>query len=96
MATELKAGSQKNTSLYGSSMALAMEQAFIKEWPAVMKTDSPEINSHLKLMFVAIAQGVIKHLEENKNAFIIEEINNGGIITEKKMHEIKVRQSDLL
>ncbi|MEM1319228.1 MAG: hypothetical protein AAGG75_03175 [Bacteroidota bacterium] len=94
MGNELKAGSQKNTSLYASSMAQAMEDAFLREWPAVMGQDAPNVTKDLKLIFVAIAQGVIKHLEENKDAFILEEINNGGVITTTRMQEITARQGD--
>ena len=96
MGTELKAGSYKNASLDADSMAKAMEQAFIKEWPSVMKTDSPDVNTHLQLMFVSIAQGVVKHLEENKDAFVVDRINNGGNFIEEGLYDIRARTSDFV
>jgi hypothetical protein len=37
----------------------------------------PETNPQLKLLFVAVAQGVIRHLKDNPDAFIVKVNNNG-------------------
>lgn len=65
----LIAGTKKrgplNEDQYAGSMADAMEKAFRREWPVIMGSDAPEVNDHIRLLFVAIAQGVVKHLNEN-------------------------------
>jgi hypothetical protein len=59
------------------SMAKAIEDAFIKTWPTVMEGD-PQTSDQMKLLFVAIAEGVINHLASHSDAFevILPEINN--------------------
>jgi hypothetical protein len=53
-----------------SSMAQAMEDAFRHHWPLVMADMPIPFDSRfLQLLFVAIAQGVVRHLEENPEAF---------------------------
>ncbi len=67
MPANLKAGSKTD---YAESMALAMEQAFMNEWSNFMKgADAPAMNDQMRLMFVAIAQGVVNHLKANHDAF---------------------------
>lgn len=52
------------------SMAKAMEDAFLQEWPIAMGNQPvPEVNEQMRLLFVAIAKGVVKHLGENGSAF---------------------------
>lgn len=58
---------------YSGSMAEAIENAFKQEWLKVMNTDKePESNEQMKLLFVAIAQGVVKHLVDNQEAFKVD------------------------
>ena len=67
MPSNLKAGSKE---AYAESMASAMEDAFMKEWGNFMKeADPPKMNDQMRLMFVAIAQGVVNHLKANHDAF---------------------------
>ena len=67
MPPNLKAGSKTD---YTASMALAMEEAFMNEWSDFMKgADAPAMNDQMRLMFVAIAKGVISHLKTNHDAF---------------------------
>jgi hypothetical protein len=55
---------------WASSMAKAMEDAFLAEWPIAMGDQpTPEVNEQMRLLFVAIAKGVVKHLEEQQTAF---------------------------
>lgn len=71
---ELKAGTTMNdsgSSELDNSMAKAIEDAFLKEWPKIMGDGSsaPESNDQMRLLFIAIAQGVIRHLHDNPDAF---------------------------
>jgi 2C-methyl-D-erythritol 2,4-cyclodiphosphate synthase len=75
----LKAGSLSGTG-YADSMASAMETAFNNEWPTLMgDSPLPASNDQMKLMFVAIAQGVINHLQLHCDAFDIK-ITNGNAV----------------
>ena len=67
----LKAGT---TGDYSGSMAEAIEHAFRSEWPSVMKSMSlPATTSpDLQLLFVAVAQGVVKHLYANASSFQVQ------------------------
>lgn len=67
--------------IYSGSMAAAMEQAFKEEWPTVMgyDTDPPASSEQLNLMFRAIAQGVIRHLQQNSTSMkVTVTVNIGG------------------
>jgi hypothetical protein len=67
MPPNLKAGSKAD---YNSSMASAMEKAFVDEWSSFMEgADAPKMSDQMRLMFVAIAQGVVNHLQANPGAF---------------------------
>lgn len=58
---------------YTSSMAADMEEAFKKEWKHIMGNDDPPvIDDQLRLILIAVAQGVIKHLKDNRDAITIE------------------------
>ena len=62
-------------------MAGAMLQAFRDAWPTFMGEDTPVPNVNnpqMKLMFVAIARGVVRHLTENPNAFVINRHPRGA------------------
>jgi hypothetical protein len=78
----LKAGTKKRDASredhYTGSMAQAMENAFIKEWPVIMGTDAPPINDHMRLLVVAIAQGVLRHLKDNQVSITFSMPPGGG------------------
>lgn len=81
---------------YVQSMAEAMENAFEEEWPIIMGTDKPKKSDHLQLMFIAIAQGVVKHLSDNVDSFIVDipSVSGNGITVntvEKKLKRIDSR-----
>jgi hypothetical protein len=64
------AQSKNDVATWNTSMAKAIEQAFLDEWSAALPDqDPPVMNDTARLMFVAIAKGVIKHLGENGSAF---------------------------
>lgn len=65
----LKAGTIAD---YDKSMAAAMEEALRANWGFAMPdTNMPISNDLLKLIFIAISQGVVNHLKENKTSFEI-------------------------
>ena len=68
---------------YSGSMADAMEKAFLEEWPYVMgkKADLPASSEQLKLMFRAVAQGVIRHLKQNSASMKVRVTFNIGNTT---------------
>ena len=59
---------------FTDSMAEAMEDAFISEWRAVKGVDLSDLGEEdRRLLFSAIAQGVVKHLKDRaKEAFKID------------------------
>ena len=64
---------------YEGSMAAAMEQTFKEEWPFVMgNSDIPATSEQLNLMFRAVANGVIRHLKENKESIKVSVTINIG------------------
>lgn len=68
----LKAGSKGNLV---DSMAKDIENAFRANWSAFMGEDIeiPNTNNpQMQLLIVAIAQGVVKHLQDNAREFTIE------------------------
>ena len=57
---------------YTNSMADAIEKAFLAEWPKVMIDQPvPDSNDQMRLLFMAIAQGVVQHLVDHPEAFTI-------------------------
>jgi hypothetical protein len=62
---------------YAGSMAEAIEKAFKSEWPNIMGTSAPATEAQMKLLCIAIAQGVIRHLVDHPEAFEIN-VNIGG------------------
>jgi hypothetical protein len=71
---KLKAGTLTNQNLneFSNSMASAMMHAMEKEYEAVKNVELPSIGREdMKIMFSAIAQGVIRHLRDNPDAFKI-------------------------
>ena len=70
----LKAGTLQDT-IFDDVMTMVgeMEKAFREDWPEVMnEAELPdELDPQMKLVFVAIAKGVVRHLENNADAFKI-------------------------
>lgn len=63
------------------SMAGAMREAWDYYWPRVMPgRPDPLVGPFLDVLFVAVAQGVVRHLAENPRAFNVE-ITEGHIGT---------------
>jgi hypothetical protein len=63
----LKAGTVGD---FASSMAQAIENAMAQEYKAVKGEDMPATGQEdRRLLFAAIAQGVVKHLNDNPDAF---------------------------
>jgi hypothetical protein len=61
------------------SMAQDMINAFAAEWPNAMGNAAvPASTPQMELMFVAIAQGVIKHLQTNAGALSITVTQSDG------------------
>ena len=59
----LKAGTNSD---FSASMAEAIETALKQEWPNVMGAgQSVESNPQLRLLCIAVAQGVIRYLKDN-------------------------------
>lgn len=66
----LKAGSVSD---FENSMASAMADAFAREWRVAMNNQPfPGMNSQTKLIFAAVAQGVVNYLKANHDAFKVE------------------------
>ena len=66
---ELKAGTSKNLT---GSMAEDIQEAFLNTWPTLMgDVPKPAPSDQMKLLFIAVAQGVVKHLKEHPDAFKI-------------------------
>jgi len=59
------------TDNYSGSMAEAIENAFKSEWPHIMGIPAPATEAQMKLLCIAIAQGVIRHLVNHPEAFEI-------------------------
>jgi len=60
-----------NAYAYAGSMAEAIEDAFVEVWKSEKNSAPPPIMLETKLLFIAIAQGVVKHLKDNPDAFSI-------------------------
>jgi hypothetical protein len=67
----LKPGTNDNGLTLSASMAEAMVNAFLAEWPKVMgnETPPPESLDQMKLLFAAVAQGVVLHLQQHATDF---------------------------
>ena len=64
----LKAGSSNDMA---NSLAKAIEDAFKQEWNAVMGGQplSEDPNPQMRLLMVSVAQGVVRYLADNADAF---------------------------
>ncbi len=57
---------------WNGSMAKAIEDAFREEWPVAMgDLPLPEVTDQMRLIFVSVAKGVVRHFQENPEAFQI-------------------------
>ncbi len=57
---------------WSGSMAERMQQAFALEWAAVRNVPLPNANSlDMKILFSAIAQGIVRHLDDQQTSFDI-------------------------
>lgn len=76
----LKAGTYNDLT---NSMAQAMIDAFKAEWPHVMgDAPKPENMDQMKLLFAAVAQGVVKHLQQHATDFKVT-VTDSGTGTDK-------------
>jgi len=68
----LKSGTLDDT-ISSDTLVGEIERAFREVWPAVMNDAKlPEnLDRQMKLVFVAVAKGVVRHLENNTDAFVI-------------------------
>jgi hypothetical protein len=80
----LKAGTNLD---FSGSLAEAIENALKKEWPHVMGTgQTVKSNPHMRLLCIAVAQGVIRYLKDNaKDSMRVDLVttpanNNDGYI----------------
>ncbi|MGB5569704.1 MAG: hypothetical protein WBM81_10420, partial [Sedimenticolaceae bacterium] len=65
----LKAGTVDD---FNSSMAEAMEQALAQEYQKLKNEGLPDMGEDdRRMLFAAIAQGVVRHLKDNLTAFAI-------------------------
>ncbi len=76
----LNPGTHTNTT---DTMAAAMEAAFDDQWSAFngdLPKPTPKQMAGIRLMFVAVAQGVVQHLRDNHEAFNVttESAEAGG------------------
>lgn len=84
----LKAGTNLGLSGFADSMAEAMVEAFRDEWPYVMQgAPVPDTSDQMKLLFAAVARGVVKHLQEHATDFKVTVTSSGsgdykGTVTE--------------
>jgi hypothetical protein len=77
MADSLRPGTFSETI---DTMASAMEEAFLNQWPLfnpdLPLPDEKKLHS-MRLFFVAVSQGVVQHLRDNKEAFEVEVEEDG-------------------
>ncbi|MBD0260133.1 MAG: hypothetical protein ICV83_30820 [Cytophagales bacterium] len=73
---------------FDNSMASKMAEAFAREWFVAMNEQPfPGMNDQTRLMFAAIAQGVVEYLKANPGAFRVSVANSSagtlnGAVTE--------------
>jgi hypothetical protein len=69
----LKAGTLNN---FANSMAAAMERALDIQWQTIRNVPLPATGEEeRRLLFVAIAQGVVRHLTENaETSFVVHDV----------------------
>ena len=82
----LKPGTTKNIpGVFAQSMAEEMEKAF-----GVELGNSGFSDRHLRMIFAAVSQGVVRHLQQNPDAFKVEvELPGGQGKAHGKVNEIQ-------
>jgi hypothetical protein len=89
----LKAGSVAN---FQGSLTEAMEQAFASEWFAVKNEELPGGGEQeRKILFAAVAQGLLNYLEANINGSLKVEVqvtatNSSGIVSEGEDSNVRL------
>ena len=89
----LKAGTVAN---FGGSMAEAMEQAFESEWFDLKQEALPGAGEQeRKILFAAVAQGVVNYLQANINSSInidvsVSQIGGGPINSEGEATNVEL------
>ena len=81
---KFKAGTMEDTMEdFDDSMAAAIENAFERVWNERMGSQLPsETQEDRRMMFVAIAQGVIRHLKDNsEDGFDVDVPDGEGTVT---------------
>ena len=102
----LKAGTQDN---FAASMSEAMEHAFELVWEERMGTKLPaEFLEDRRMLFIAVAQGVIRHLRDNAGKHLRDDAGDvdgmtvygplitcaGTTTTGDHSHSVAVTQTD--
>jgi len=73
----LKAGQVAD---FAGSMAEAIEQAFQSEWTAAKTTALPQAGAvDRKILFAAVAQGVLNYLEDHKSELVTSNENDTAV-----------------
>ena len=77
---EINQGEDGQLIIDQTSMARAIEKAFLDNWGKAMgnEIDKPKPNKQMQLLFVAVAEGVIKHLIDNPLSITITLKNNNN------------------
>ena len=89
---------------FADSLAAAMENALRQEYEAVKEVPMPEApDQDRHMLFVAIAQGVVRYLKDNTDAFTVEVQtvqddslieSEGGGITVTQLRDEEVADGD--
>jgi hypothetical protein len=89
-AGTLSKGAQAES--YTKSMAKAMEKAFRKEWSYAMSgSELPPTSDDMRLLFVAIAQGVVEHLKERASSFEVTVASASGTGAHTHSTTVKIK-----
>lgn len=93
MGTTLRRGGL-DPSAFANSMAEAMEvalnQLLAAEGKPTVPTDDTEEVRDRRIMFVAIAHGIINHLVDNEDAFTVRRQDDN---TELSQHNVRIARS---
>jgi hypothetical protein len=93
MATTLKRGGLNPLDFAGSmadAMEVALNQLLADEGKPTVPTDDSEEVRDRRILFVAIARGVIDHLVDNEDAFTIRRQDDD---TELAQHNVRIARS---
>ena len=93
MGTELKRGGLDPTAFAGSmadAIEVALNQLLADEGKPTLPTDDTEEVRDRRILFVAIARGIINHLVDNEDAFTIRRHDDD---TELAQHNVRIARS---